>query len=45
LAIRIRTGNIVTFCCTDAWGSILSTLPRNGRLGNASTVIVTCISG
>ncbi len=31
---------MVTFCCTVACGSIFRTLPSNGRLGYASTVIV-----
>ena len=30
----------MTFCSVRAWGSILSTDPSNGRLGNASTVTV-----
>ena len=40
LSIRTSTGNIVTFCSITAWGSILSTVPSNGRLGYASTVTV-----
>ena len=35
------TGNCVTFWVTCACGSIFSTEPSNGRLGYASTVIVT----
>ena len=33
LKMFTSTGNIVTFCCTWAWGSILSTLPVKGRFG------------
>ena len=40
LSSEMSTGNIVTFCCTVACGSIFSTTPRNGRSGKASTV--TC---
>ena len=45
LAIRISTGNIVTFWVVCDCGSILRTLPSNGRFGYASTVIVARIPG
>ena len=32
-SIRTSTGNMVTFCSVTACGSILSTVPSNGRLG------------
>ena len=36
---------MVTFCSVCACGSILSTVPSNGRLGNASTVTVARLAG
>ena len=43
--IRTSTGKTVTFCSVCAWGSILRTVPSNGRLGYASTVIVASWPG
>ena len=40
LSIITITANMVTFCCTSACGSILSTMPAKVRPGNASTVTV-----
>ena len=37
------TGNMVTFCCTSAWGSIFSITPWNVRSGKASTLTVALI--
>ncbi len=42
LSSRMSTGNIVTFWSTTDCGSILWTVPRNERPGNASTVTVVC---
>ena len=37
------TGNMVTFCCTSACGSIFSTIPTKRSRGYASTVTVARI--
>ena len=45
LSMRMKTGNIVTLCCTVACGEIFSTTPWKVRFGYASTFTVAVCPG